>query len=322
MTLKGQYSRELYAKIREALTNYGGTGGRPATVAALWLGGVGGEDGGEGGPPGMFIGQLPQSKVCHDTTEAETDAGSASLVDNLNAMRLMAKRYAFMLSSDEGLSSDGGGGGGVSTWLALTDTPSVFTGKGGFYPQVNDEETALELVELAGSETTKFVVQAVGGYNNTIADVLVHRYEKGLLFSDDHDCDGHGQFTVPENFLSGMSIKAVIWPGTLANGNVYTTNTAEYGQCAESHAEHSDSDGPTAIAVTATDRNCIQEVTLTNVAAGDLVSLTFRREADDALDTANDDAWFYGWLIEYTASAVGGAGAGAGVDIVEVWVKY
>ncbi len=110
MTMKGQYSRELYAKIREALVNYGGTGGRPNTVSSLWLGGTSGSGGGSGGPPGAFIGQLPQSKVCYDTTEAETDVGSESLVDNLNTMRLMTKRYAFMLSGDTTDESEDVGG--------------------------------------------------------------------------------------------------------------------------------------------------------------------------------------------------------------------
>ena len=108
--MKGQYSRELYAKIREALVNYGGTGGRPVTVTALWLGGESGEDGGTGGPPGLFIGLLPQDKICYDTTEAETDVGSESLLDNLNTMRLMTKRYAFMLSGDTADESEDVGG--------------------------------------------------------------------------------------------------------------------------------------------------------------------------------------------------------------------
>ncbi len=51
------------------------------------LGGSSGPAGGTGGPPGGFVGQLIQSKVCYDTTEAELEAGSTSLVDNLNHIR-------------------------------------------------------------------------------------------------------------------------------------------------------------------------------------------------------------------------------------------
>lgn len=41
----------------------------------------------------------------------------------------------------------GGGGGGVSSWLALSDTPSSFAGQALKIPQVNAGETAIELVD-------------------------------------------------------------------------------------------------------------------------------------------------------------------------------
>lgn len=55
------------------------------------LGGTSGSAGGTGGPPGGFVGQLAQSKVCYDTSEAETLAGAASLLDNLNHIRKRVK---------------------------------------------------------------------------------------------------------------------------------------------------------------------------------------------------------------------------------------
>lgn len=55
------------------------------------LGGTSGSAGGTGGPPGGLVGQLVQSKVCYDSTEAETLAGAASLVDNLNHIRKRVK---------------------------------------------------------------------------------------------------------------------------------------------------------------------------------------------------------------------------------------
>lgn len=56
----------------------------------LVLGGVSAENGGAGGPPGGFLGKLPQTSVAADLTEAETldvlDSG-ASLLNNLNRIR-------------------------------------------------------------------------------------------------------------------------------------------------------------------------------------------------------------------------------------------
>ncbi len=59
-------------------------------TSPLNLGGVPGPSGGEGIPIGGLIGQLIQSKVAYDTTEAEIlnpPASGLSLVDNLNTMR-------------------------------------------------------------------------------------------------------------------------------------------------------------------------------------------------------------------------------------------
>ena len=44
----------------------------------------------------------------------------------------------------------GPGAGGVTTWLALTDTPGAYTGQAGKYTKVNAGETALEFITLPG----------------------------------------------------------------------------------------------------------------------------------------------------------------------------
>src|SRR5574339_303860 len=61
-----------------------------AKTQPLNLGGVSAAGGGAGGPPGGYIGQLPQTRVAYDETEAaalDTPASGMSLVDNLNHIR-------------------------------------------------------------------------------------------------------------------------------------------------------------------------------------------------------------------------------------------
>ncbi len=55
----------------------------------LNLGGVAGAGGGLGGPPGGFIGKLPQTNVAYDTDELASSGivGSGTLLDNLNHIR-------------------------------------------------------------------------------------------------------------------------------------------------------------------------------------------------------------------------------------------
>jgi len=67
---------------------------REILARPLFLGGVSGEDGGIGGPPGGFIGQLPQTRVAFDTTEAEDNTvleSGNSLLTNLNRIRYRIK---------------------------------------------------------------------------------------------------------------------------------------------------------------------------------------------------------------------------------------
>lgn len=66
------------------------TAARNSKVAPLNLGGIAGIGGGAGGPPGGFIGWLPQTRVAYDETEAATlftPSSGMSLLDNLNHIR-------------------------------------------------------------------------------------------------------------------------------------------------------------------------------------------------------------------------------------------
>jgi len=57
----------------------------------LYLGGISASGGGVGGPPGGFVGLLPQTRVAYDASEAVSDvvyvASGMTLVDNLNHIR-------------------------------------------------------------------------------------------------------------------------------------------------------------------------------------------------------------------------------------------
>jgi hypothetical protein len=62
---------------------------RQIRLQPMNLGGVSTSGGGTGGPPGGFIGVLPQTRVAYDTSELEinTTASGATLLDNLNHIR-------------------------------------------------------------------------------------------------------------------------------------------------------------------------------------------------------------------------------------------
>jgi len=191
----------------------------------------------------------------------------------------------------------GGGGGGASAWTDLTDTPANYTDKKGFFVQVNDAEDGLEFDE-GTRETVRCFVQCDEGYNVTDAIALV-REDRGFIMPDAKDCVGYGKFLVPPDFFSGLTVKAVITPANA--GNVYSSNQADYGACAEAYDTHTDAIAAAAVAVTQV-QCCIQEITLANEAIGDIVNLSYVREGTDVLDTIGGEIYLAGWIVEYTTT--------------------
>jgi len=122
----------------------------------LCLGGYSGENGGSGGPPAGFIGQLPQDRVTYDTTEAEISGTStaASLVDNLNHIRYRIKILEDSQDSGITIKEDGQFvASGIITLnfnnLSITNDGgnqvTISGGSGGSTPiEIQDEDVTIE----------------------------------------------------------------------------------------------------------------------------------------------------------------------------------
>lgn len=112
----------------------------------LVLGGSSGSNGGLGGPPGGFVGHLPQKRVAYDTSESETLVvpSGASLLDNLNHIRyrLHSLELGVIFS------------GSAVTFLDLLDTPDSYVGYAGMVPTVNGTEDGLEFVPFTPAGST------------------------------------------------------------------------------------------------------------------------------------------------------------------------
>jgi len=113
---------------------------RQLRTQPLILGGVSISGGGAGGPPGGFIGMLPQSKVTFDYAEDNTTntipPSGASLLDNLNRIRYDIANIS---------------GGGSPTFLGLLDVdPASYSGQAGYSVVVNGGEDGLEFALISG----------------------------------------------------------------------------------------------------------------------------------------------------------------------------
>lgn len=202
------------AKYNINLFEYFEANKRNVLVTPLNLGGIAGSGGGTGGPPGGFTGQLPQSRVAYDTTEAAylgfaepgaIDASgvvvSASLLDNLAHIRYRLNTLedgSIAIFDDDVLVASGiaildlKGDfvytnyvapnevevtiSGKKTFTDLDDTPSNYTGQGNKFVSVKGDTTGLEFITISGAaDNFKVKVSA----NDTTEDFLENKIVAG-----------------------------------------------------------------------------------------------------------------------------------------------
>ena len=151
------------------------------------------------------------------------------------------------------------------------------------------------------NRTRTFFVPAVGGIDiTTPSDYLILGTNPyGWQTVDAERCTIEGFFACPEDFVSGLSVQAlVIAQGT---GNCYCNLTAKYGPAADTEGAYSVSAGLSARAVAVGDRTLLANIILSSLAKSQFVSLDFTRNADNAGDTVEDIVTVMGFLVSYLA---------------------
>lgn len=166
---------------------------RAARAQPLFLGGVSGSGGGYGGPPGGFVGKLPQTRIAFDSTEAEignfpNPVSSGTLVDNLNRIRYRLHQlenmtflnltdtpdtysgydgYHVTVSGNGLVFSPPSGGSSPSTFISLSDTPASYAMEGSKFVRVNTDETALEFGNINPDDLPAMSPNSILITNNT-----------------------------------------------------------------------------------------------------------------------------------------------------------
>lgn len=169
------------------------------------------------------------------------------------------------------------------------------------------DERTWALPNSTNTRTRYMFVQAVGGINVTassdlpfyVAGATVLGF--GIVLPDGVQSVGIGSFTVPADFVSGLTVKAVV--ASDSSGNCYASQECDYGADGENVALHTASGGGAPIAIVGGKRTAIASAALTSAAIGDYVNLRLGRLGGDANDTVNDDVFLAGWLVTYTADS-------------------
>lgn len=167
-----------------------------------------------------------------------------------------------------------------------------------------------DLREYVDAETKQMWVMPGGGRDESVAADLVSGGGTSgdnhfLMLTDGNTCRGMGTFIVPQDFISGMTVTAVVV--ALANGDVAVLQQetkVRYSQCDEAYATHTDCVAACAVGVstytlTSGQRECIAEITMASPTVGDMAILEFNRQGGNAADTVNAVVGLHGWIVEY-----------------------
>lgn len=123
----------------------------------------------------------------------------------------------------------------------------------------------------------------------------------GAILNDAAVDAAYGALTLPPDFVSGMTVKAVV-VGSLT-GTAVLTNRVYYAAAGQNRHTHTQQllDQPTALTMSLVTE--VLPITLSDVAAGDHIRLIFYRDGTNGSDTIAAPVYFYGWLVEYTADS-------------------
>jgi hypothetical protein len=156
------------------------------------------------------------------------------------------------------------------------------------------------------NRTRALFVPVSGCWNHTDAAACVRSYTggggPGWILTDNKVCYGWGDFYTPADFVSGLTVKAVVY-STPAGGDIYCEHYGAHGAVDEAYATHAVTVAAGAIAVGAAVLAEIASLALSALAAGDYVSLRFARDGTNGADSLNADAYFKGWIVSYTADS-------------------
>ena len=153
--------------------------------------------------------------------------------------------------------------------------------------------------------TREFFLPATGGYAR--AGTLAAESTRGVVNGGANADAPDVLFAmiVPDDFVSFGSIKAA-WGSGAAAGNMRWGLEAVYSAAGETLITHSDSPGQGTTATGGTSIVNVQEpaspLTLSSLALGDHIGITFQRQGTSGADTIDAVVNLYGLLFTYTAN--------------------
>lgn len=124
----------------------------------------------------------------------------------------------------------------------------------------------------------------------------------GVPMPDTIDTEVGASFMVPEDFVSGMTVSAVVIAAN--SGNFFGSMEVYYGEPGvDAWDEYSVEQEDQTVAMTAGQPKAILTINMSDAEAGMVASLELNREGAVSSDTINGHCFLQGWVVEYTADS-------------------
>lgn len=165
---------------------------------------------------------------------------------------------------------------------------------------------SIDTVHIGDSQVTAIKIA------NRTRNFLVHpiatinpEYYIAAILNDSVITEVVGFFTVPTDFVSGMTVKPVLSLGLDNAGTIRRTFVAEYGADGQSVSAHTNTTGAGEVALAGGEYviQVLPSLSLASAAADDFIRLKFARDGNHANDTYLGACYVIGFLVEYTADS-------------------
>lgn len=121
----------------------------------------------------------------------------------------------------------------------------------------------------------------------------------GVQLDDNESQSANGNFAVPSDFVSSMTVSAVVVAS--GTGNLRWDIEIDYGANGETKATHTADTALAQTAVVTNMRTVLPSVSMSSAAAGDYASIHLFRDGGSPSDTVGDVIFVSGFLVTYTA---------------------
>lgn len=158
-----------------------------------------------------------------------------------------------------------------------------------------------DLREFVDAETKYLIVNPSRSYNSTDGTTPLTWDGAGLNLINGKLTRVNAEFFTPSDFISDLVVSAIVRPA--ASGNLYGETFWTYAADTVAFNDTTGGTGFVATAVTGAavnhNNNIILSSDVSGVAASDIITFEFNRDAVDVLDTVNADAYFAGFYVTY-----------------------